>query len=452
MQRNNLKIFFLVPFFFACNIFISLIQFKPYYGPMDDGRYLKLAKSVHDFSDFFSIVYKIGILQDFNDGFIRFTHLTLVLPFYLFGNPETLYILNAIFVLLIAYLLVKELTIILCDEFRVDFFVLSTIFLLIWPWTFDLFIYPSLQEKSVLFLLFINLRFIRYQLEKSNPRLWDFIFSFILVVLAFGTKIHFVAFVPGLIALINQSFSSTKMKVYKIFYIFLYLILSIILLWIAFQGNYTSKISSNSLISNLINSLYNVWILVALLIILCSLFTINLYKSIIGSKVVLLFGLFTCIGIMFWGSYSYILSILGIFLSCLFINLVTTLFRKFNFVFFRPLIFKWSFIFISIAICFLWINYRSYTAFTNLRSIYVFFDSSFFSNIPNNSVFLPCKEASEHYNFYSYVLTKKLPFSSTESTSSYIFTNRRLCPYETNGHLLWPKNNSSESWNLFQVS
>jgi hypothetical protein len=440
------------PVLLAFNIFFSLIYFKPYYGPMDDGRYLKLAKSVNDLPDFVKVVYEVGLVQDINDGFIRFTHIALVLPLYLFETPETLFIFNSIFVLLTACFLIKEITIILCKEFRVDFFVLSFISFLIWPWTFDLFIYPSLQEKSVLLLLFLNLRFIRYQEQKNNPKLWDFIISFTLLFFAFGTKIHFVALIPGLILYINKSFVTTKMKLYRIFYTISCSILSFILIFIAMKGNYTSSHSSSRLLLNFTNSFYNIWILCALIILFCSLVVINLYESKNGALVVLLFGAFICFGIMFWGSYSYILSILGIFLSCLFTNLFTSLIKKFKFNIIQSQTIKWCVIFISLIISTLWINYRSYTAFTNLRSIYVFLESSYFKNIPNNSVFLPCNEARDHYNFYSYILANRIPFSSLQSTSSYIFTNRRLCPYNTTGRFLWPKHNSAESWNLFQLS
>ena len=453
-MRNKTNSYLYLLLFLVLNIFITLVLYKPYYGPMDDGRYLKLAESIYDLNDYFQVLYRIGLIQDLSDGFIRFTHLAIVLPLYFFRSPESLFILNAGLVFLIAFCLIYELTHILCNKFSRSFFTISCILFLIWPWSFDLFIYPSLQEKSVLFLLFISLNWFRNQAKKTNLTTWDYFISLIILIFAFTTKIHFLAFIPGLFVIFYQSFF-TNYKFFR-YLVFLCFTLSIPLLLVAINGSYTSQGFTSDFLDNFINSLGNIWILIALLIFLFSLISSQLSTSRLGTVAVSFFGLFTCIGIMLWGSYSYILSSLGIFLGCLTTNLLKIL--LYNFLYSSKLVYVnlqkvivMGYIVLSL-VCISWINYRSYTAFTSLKSIKVFLSSSTAQEIKNKAIFLPCEEARQHFNFYSEKILNREIFSSEFDSSTFILTSLRFCPYDTSGRVVWPISNYKNNWNLVYIS
>ena len=198
-QENSRGVFPIV-LGIAVAILVLIAWIKPYFGLMDDARNL------------FSIVPKInaggfsGFVQefmraDFNWGMFRPLYPAMVYILYSFGvslGPVPFFMLNAVLVFFVLYLSA------LSFEKWLGIGRWSLLMaMMAFPYTYDLFQHPSLQEKLI--TLFGSLALLAIP-KDSKMKIKDFVVILIMTGLGFASKTSFLIYAPVIfLALLSRT-------------------------------------------------------------------------------------------------------------------------------------------------------------------------------------------------------------------------------------------------------
>lgn len=180
-----------------------IIREKPYFGNMDDGTFLSKAAGASPLSFVWSWDH-----VDFGNP--RHASFLGTWPLYRFASdPMTLFVANAVLVVLCFVAFWRVFRRVVGDASSGA----SAVFLsvaILWPFTSDLFFFPSLHEKFIILGAAGLLGWVH--MARRNPQgISTWILLLLLVPLAFTTKLHIVVFVPGvLLALWIGTVSSPK--------------------------------------------------------------------------------------------------------------------------------------------------------------------------------------------------------------------------------------------------
>jgi hypothetical protein len=190
----------------ALVVFVTTVHMHPYYGNMDDGLLLELSskKWPFQFAHDYGWRPSAGFLNDFS--------MILVWPTYWIGSvagPTWFFLSNS--VLALGCILTFGLAIGRIMAWKGPWSRLAFLAgALLWPYTAELFFFPSLQEKGIILGAALMFWWVSYAPRfKSATGFWA---SLVLACLAaFTTKTHFLVFVPAiLLALWTRPEARTK--------------------------------------------------------------------------------------------------------------------------------------------------------------------------------------------------------------------------------------------------
>jgi len=168
-----------------------IIREQPYFGNMDDGTFLSKAAGA-------SPLAFVGSWDHVEFGNLRHASFLGTWPLYRFANdPLTLFLANAVlvvFCLLVFWWVLRPLM----GDASSGALGLFLAVAILWPFTSDLFFFPSLQEKFVILGAAGLLGWVH--LARRNPQsVYTWMVLVVLVPVAFTTKLHIVVFVPGVL-------------------------------------------------------------------------------------------------------------------------------------------------------------------------------------------------------------------------------------------------------------
>lgn len=229
-------------------VLFHLLYLQPFFGYMDDAELIQQSiqtRTLGFWPEFWPLMR-----ADYRWGMIRPLYPFMVATLY--GNagdqPSVLFLLNFVFALFAiiasAYAWTRAFAPKLLsapsqEQSRIVFLV-TILFSMAWPWTHDLFLHPSLQEKLVMTAGAANLLWFSKAHEKlKHP--WYFLATTLILLLGFGSKVQFAYFMPTLLVLMLDHWSQNKLQWYKIAYV-----IALFLIWlgatklIAAQGIYTA--------------------------------------------------------------------------------------------------------------------------------------------------------------------------------------------------------------------
>lgn len=241
-------------------VLFYMLSLQPFFGYMDDAELIQ--QSIHTHSAGFWSEFWPLMRADYRWGMIRPLYPFMVA--FLYGNagdqPSVLFLLNfllAMFAIIASayawtHAFAPKILVAPSQEQNRVLFLLAILFSMAWPWTHDLFLHPSLQEKLVLIAGAANLLWFSEAHENIKTP-WYFLFTAIILLFGFGSKIQFAYFMPALLALMFYHWSQRKLQWHKIAYV-----VALFLIWlgatklIAAQGIYTAQFNYD-------NSWVNLW-------------------------------------------------------------------------------------------------------------------------------------------------------------------------------------------------
>ncbi len=383
---------------------LSIVLSEPYFGLMDDAKHKLQVDGIHTFQELINEIILNGFFAEITRGFLTYTNYAITLPLYFLENSIYFFLVHTFLVW--AYILSFAFSVALyihrlypkISKMRI-MIVLTTI-IYSYPFTIELFFFPSLQEKSIILAAPILLGFYALTI-KRNTKVY-FLAMFFSFVIVLGTKIQVIFLLAILVLLLGNTVKIDHKNRFRIISLSVLAVLtSTILILVSFLGTYTGKLYNNQQKYDL--SISN--IVVAFLVILC-------IAGFLGSRIIesktTLTGLkrisnffipigFYLIGVFIWGSGIYLLSLIGLLL-CVPLTLIALKFY--------PL---WNksyagLIWIPITI---FIFIRSYQVFDNMNALENVFEWINKSGRPNSIIVTNCLEGKDSLNYYSKHLLKE---------------------------------------------
>lgn len=410
---------------------LSIALTQPYFGNMDDSNFLMLAESggPWTFPHFYG---------DPATGFLRNASWFVSYPGYWIASylgATALYFVNGVVVIAIAglagFIAVRSLALprpILIVVFISAFFA--------WPYTADLLVFPSLQEKTVILgaagLLWWATAGFKY---RSN---WASILILVgLSVFAFTSKVQIILFVPGLLLLLLaqiRTTQNTSQRIRIVLAALTWLGASVVLLLLALVGTYSAGTAGASEFSLAISGpkalLFFVGLIYSVLIGLRLYFPkLQAAQRISMIELVPLIWILTVfVSGFLWDLRNYYLAIVALPFAMM-AMIVTSWFRKFSFQIIVTLV-----ILISSV---MWLLFRLPAFFQATGSIRDLLDSQIGEQLDSEGaiVFVGCAEAPTHFNRYAELNGLESIVFKSENLSQlpsgpgiYFLSDMRLCP------------------------
>ncbi|MDZ4677682.1 MAG: hypothetical protein SGI74_09255 [Oligoflexia bacterium] len=327
----------------ASGVLLQIIFSQPFFGLMDDASNL---------SQLLPKIQKQGLLAatldylklDLQWGMFRLTYPSMVYFLYGLGasfGPTVFFLLNAVFVMGILYLNAHVFSLIL----KIDKWLLL-LFMAAFPYTFDLFQHPSLQEKMVM-LWGASLLWACHKKNLTG--------IIVFAALGFFSKASFCIYIPmGFLTLLSASqFKIKKDKLLLGVYILASCSGVLFLAWVASKGSYTARYSPQNILHNL-KSLHGIFFLAILSL---SFFILIRFKKI--SQWIPWTGVLSFIVVFLpWHIGAYLQSVIAPTLAALSLQVAILVFPKKKY---------WASALGVLAITVT--SYRSYGMFTRLRDI-----------------------------------------------------------------------------------
>lgn len=403
---------------------------RPFFGNMDDSNFLMLA-GTGDPLDFF-----VYYASDFSSGFLRVASWVVVWPLYWLSSivgSAGLYVTNAAVV--IAALLVFIGAYYRLLRWRNPWLIplaLGATFL--WPYTAELFVFPSLQEKAVVLGAGLLLLWATWGIQvKSN--LVSYITLTATTVFAFNTKTQIVVFVPGLVlaALVvyrrldSSQITSAKRRVLVAAALWGFASLLVIIL--AFTGSYTTSVRDADAVFSVSNTGVQLMGVAGAVFGGALLVRKRLGLAVVSELVVLSWLLFGFCAFALWGPTNYSMSLAGVILGVSAGTAASWFQMR-----------RRSLALLAIVLCLLsgmWLQFRLPQFYEATGSVRNLLTSSVGVELSRNGalVEVSCDEAPLHYNRYaeSFDLAGLTFVSSSElrkheSTPDFIWSDQRLCP------------------------
>ncbi len=251
-----------IPFF---AVLLAIVLFDPYYGIVDDASLLGLVAEARDRG--FGTVYAHSVWNDISGwGMVRPFYWGLAYGEYRIGaeGPMALYLVN--WLATGAALLAAGLA--LASAFRVDarsravFLGLYGAAVFVFPWTLDLFAFPSYQEKWVILGAALALWWFASPRRELPAWAWYGV-SVLVVAVGAATKAQFVVYLPALVLLLLHQRSRGEASWARVAFVTaIGLAAAGALRAVAWYGSYTSDFSTDNVSTQLRD--HHFWLLCAL--------------------------------------------------------------------------------------------------------------------------------------------------------------------------------------------
>jgi hypothetical protein len=426
-----LKFLPVMVFVFPLVFLVQVVVFRPYFGNMDDSVLLDLVAITNPLEYAQQYGWRPGY------GFIQNVAMLITWPTYALGSafgPTVFFAVNAIVVfgvILLAAHAFKNALGWTSPATTLTF--VSVVFL--WPYTSDLFFFPSLQEKGVIFgaaALFYWIGFTR--IPRSSFVYWS---TFVLVsILAFATKTHIVLLIPAAIAAMwvsktNQG--SKKSYVRLVGASIGWLVVAITSLTLALTGSYSSGTQGSRNLTFLTDRRFQ--LLLAISTIYAAYLVYRLARGrYCNVEIVplLIVGPFVA-SFAFWEVRNYYLSVAAVGVAAMVASVINNWSVE-------ALQF-WTAIAVF-AISLLWVFWRAPQVYQPLSSLAEFLESPIAERYSQlgSVIGVSCVEAPTHFNKYAQWLDSPgLTFESSADPSQFrlFLADSRLCPAPA-GVALWP--------------
>ncbi|MBK9292991.1 MAG: hypothetical protein IPM57_00845 [Oligoflexia bacterium] len=313
--KINLKYLFLLV---VGIILFQILRIKPFFGLMDDA--VNMFQILPGIKLHGLLSYSLEYLKnDLAWGMIRpFYPLQVAILYqvgHLFG-PTSYYLFNAIIVFLVLFFSAHVYSKIL--NLNRYIIILAA---LCFPYTYDLFQHPSLQEK---FVLFFGALLLFYLNKISEAKVKDFALVTLICILGYLTKGSFAIYFPMalLLLIIKEKFKIKHNVVFLFYFVLLNTTCIFLIKKIASHGSYTSSYSFNKFFVNMQQPYFVMLFLVLLFGFLLIFNKIRKNKDYL--QTLSLVGL---VGFIFlflpWSLAGYILSLSGLFVGLIICQILT---------------------------------------------------------------------------------------------------------------------------------
>ena len=246
-------------------VLLAIVLFDPYYGIVDDASLLGLVAEVRDRG--FGTVYAHSVWNDISGwGMVRPFYWSLAYGEYRIGSesPTALYAVN--WLATGAALLAAGLA--LGSAFRVEararavFLGAYGAAVFVFPWTLDLFAFPSYQEKWVILGAALALWWFASPRRELPAWAW-YAISVLVVAVGAATKAQFVVYLPALVLLLVHQRSRGEASWARVAFVTAIGMLAAgTLRAVAWYGSYTSDFSTDNVSTQLRD--HHFWLLCVL--------------------------------------------------------------------------------------------------------------------------------------------------------------------------------------------
>ncbi len=249
----------------ALAVLVAILVIRPYYGVMDDAALLALVQQVGH--DGFLGVYGHHVWSDiWFWGMVRPYYWALAYVEYRLGSGSAtvLHVLNwaatGLSLLAAGYGLARALRV--PAHTRAIFLGVYGASVFVFPWTLDLFAFPSLQEKWVILAAAACLVWLAEPRRELEPALW-YAATASLLVLGSLTKAQFLVFAPAFcLLLLHQRLRRESTTARLVFAIAICAAIAVVLSLVAEHGSYTGQFGPSHVPTQLRN--HYLWLLAAL--------------------------------------------------------------------------------------------------------------------------------------------------------------------------------------------
>jgi hypothetical protein len=400
---------------------------------MDDAKHKLQVDGIHTFQELLYEIISNGLFAEITRGFITYTNYAITLPLYFIENSTFFFLVHTFlvwaYILIFSFSVASYIQKLYPKISRIKImFVLNT-FIYSYPFTIELFFFPSLQEKSIILAAPILLG--AYALTVNRNTKTYFLVIFFALIILLGTKIQVIFFLAILVLLLGNTVNADNKNRFRVVSLSaLVALTTAILIIISFRGTYTGNFYDNQ--NNYGFSVSN--IIVAVLILLC-------FAGFIGSRIIelktLLTGfnrisnffipiIFYLFGVFIWGSGIYLLSLIGILLSVP-LTLITLKFY--------PFLGKTYAVLIWIPIT-IFVFIRSFQVFENMNALENVFQWINESGRQNTTIVTNCLEGKDSLNYYSKHLLDEnveaeFKFIKNHALikGSLVLHDKRFCPF-----------------------
>jgi hypothetical protein len=249
----------------ALAVLVAILVIRPYYGVMDDAALLSLVQDVGR-NGFFH-VYGDHVWSDiWGWGMVRPFYWALAYVHYRAGSGSAtvLHLLNwaatSLALLALGYALRRAFRV--PDDRRQLFLGLYGAAAFVFPWTLDLYAFPSLQEKWVFLAAALVLVWFVEPRRGLHPWVW-YTTSALLLVLGSATKAHFLVFCPVFLLVLLDAWRRRQAPVARVLFVLGFSVaIAVVLSLIGRHGSYTSAFGPGHVGSQLRS--HYLWLLAAL--------------------------------------------------------------------------------------------------------------------------------------------------------------------------------------------
>jgi hypothetical protein len=409
-----------------------VFRMHPYFGNMDDGGLLALAVNNSP------IMFANELRGSIDTGFIRATSMIIVWPTYWLGSiagPVWFYLANT--ALVFACLAVFGLAMGRLLAWKSTW--LGVVFLsasLLWPYTAELFSFPSLSEKGIILGAALIFWWIAEAHRFTSPI--AFWLSLVAISLfAFATKTQILVFVPGfLYALWVCRFTARGQltKVRAIVVSGYLLLLSAVLLVLALGGSYTKGTQGPLDMSFLSDRRFQFLMLLIVLYVITLVIRVILRRNRLSDWVPAVMLVSMCGAFVLWDIRNYFLAIAGVMVGSAIATVASWA---------RP---TWQQVCLALALTIsasAWLLFRLPAVYGSLASVGDFLASPIVKQLDAEraTVYVSCMEAPDHYNRYAanlglsgltfdFLANRPTVVASDQPPGNeYIFGDARLCPW-----------------------
>jgi len=312
---------------------------------------------------------------------------------------------------------------------------------LAWPYTAELFFFPSLQEKAVILGAAILLLWI-VALDRLRVPWLHVALLIPTTALAFTTKTQILVFIPGLLAALWISRSSANKPAdfwIRVTATVLWIAASLGLVIVAISGSYSSSTQGDIDASFLQDRRFQL-LSAVLIVYLPALIVRAVMKSVVaGDFVPAVLLLSMCGAFVVWDIRNYYLAVASVMVAGALTSLVSWL--KITWLSFVAAV-------LAALLAIAWLVLRLPQVYASLASVGQFLQSESAKDLSseNSTILVSCLEAPNHYNEYAVRFDLSgIDFLFAEAgqktlldVSTYVLADSRLCP--------WPPSIPRDGW------
>ncbi len=405
---------------------------RPYFGNMDDGLLLELAaaKSPFSFAHDYGWLPGAGVLTDFS--------MLIVWPTYWIGSlagPSWFFLVNAllVFACILAFGFALGKIMGWEGSWRTLVFLAGT---LLWPYTAELFFFPSLQEKGIILGVALVLWWV-HRAPTFNSVIFFWLSLTIVCAAAFTSKTHFLVFIPALLLALwtLPEIRTQRFRRCAIGATIVILALMALLAFLAVGGTYTQSTRGTVGMSFLNDRRFLMLAALTCAYVTALLIRGFLHKSKATDWIPAMMLLTMSGAFAVWEIRNYFLSIAGVMVGAALATAIGWMRNTWKQVALTVTLF--------VAAC-CWLLFRLPAVYVSLASVGEFITSPIIQQleIEEATIYVACMEAPNHYNRYiadagfSAITFKYLgerPSDAVEDENqvpTYVFADMRLCPWE----------------------